>query len=138
MENFKDAVSIYNEAASVERSKYHLTLGKLIAFLKDKNLDTRVRYDVGGSPGSAHSYRGIYSDLAFDTYDYVTTAGQLLLRANDANGREYEGYKGGLYRMGDKTPLWLAEYGEGSGLAIVSIEEKNGDIILLTRDIHDE
>lgn len=61
-----------------------------------------------------HSYRGFYDQLAFEPTKNVTVA-EMLKDALSALGTTYEGYKGGEYRMGGSTIVWLAEYGSSCG-----------------------
>lgn len=57
-----------------------------------------------------HSYRGTYSELAFEPKRNAT-AGEMLEAARSALGATYIGYKGGEYTMGEYTPVHLAYYG---------------------------
>lgn len=84
------------------------------------------------------SYRGSYAHLCIEPaseteFDPVETVGDLLALANGANGETYEGYKGGHFTMGDASPIWIAKYGEASGVAltdIVPIEGDQGQLLL--------
>jgi len=89
-----------------ERAETQMTLGKLIAML-----DAMAPADMVANLCSAHSYRGYYSDLAFERGEGLREAGALLAECRDAMGRMFEGYKGGDYVMGERTPVWVAEYG---------------------------
>lgn len=89
-----------------ERARSQLTLGKLIDALEGLPADAAV-----ADLGEDHSYRGYYSDLAFEPEVAETTAGELARRLRrDCLGSVYEGYKGGEFRMDHTTPLWVAEY----------------------------
>lgn len=57
-----------------------------------------------------HSWRGDYSQLAFEPADHVTV-GEMLKCAIAAKGASYEGWKGGTYQMSDYTDVYLAERG---------------------------
>lgn len=57
-----------------------------------------------------HSYRGDYSQLAFEPAKNITI-GEMLNCAKEAHGTTYEGYKGGKYKMEDYTDVYIAEYG---------------------------
>ena len=61
--------------------------------------------------GNPHSYRGDYSDLAFQPAANVTVA-SMLSAAREALGSTYHGYKGGAYTMHEYSRVWLAWYGE--------------------------
>lgn len=58
-----------------------------------------------------HSYRGFYECLAFEP---KTTAvvGEMLKCAKEALGATYVGYKGGEFKMGPYTDVYLANWGE--------------------------
>ena len=89
-----------------QRAETQMTLGKLIAALETMPAETVIP-----SLCSPHSYRGYYSDLAFERGELECTAGKLLERCRGAMGREFQGYKGGDYLMGENTPVWVAHYG---------------------------
>lgn len=97
-----------------ERAETQMTLGKLIAVLEGMEPMTVL-------PGlrNAHSYRGYYSDLAFEEGG-ENTAALLLEHCREAMGREFGGYKGGDYLMGENTPVWVAHYG-CCGLKLIGI-----------------
>jgi len=130
------AIAAIIAAGEQERSRYHLTLGKLISLLADAGEDDVVSFDVGGYPEYFYSYRGYYSDLALSAQSREQTAGRLLGWAKDALGATFAGYKGGDYVMTAATPLWMAEYGR-CGRAIVGYSKTDGAIVLLTKDMED-
>ncbi len=57
-----------------------------------------------------HSYRGYYSELAFEPALNVTV-GSMLAAARSAKGATHQGWKGGDYAMDGYTECWLAERG---------------------------
>ena len=59
---------------------------------------------------SPHSYRGDYSELAFEPAENVTV-GKMLQCAREALGTTYKGYKGGDFKMDEWTSCNIAEYG---------------------------
>ena len=89
-----------------ERAETQMTLGRLIAVLKAMPPNTQVANLIG-----LGSYRGYYSDLYFDQEHGTRPAGELLADCEAAMGREFTGYKGGEFLMGENTPLWVASYG---------------------------
>lgn len=100
------------------------TLGALIDALEKCHESASVHFDFAYFvPGELRSYRGDYAHLAFayDKKNKVTVV-ELLERCREALGKCYEGYKGGTYRMDRDTPLWVAEYGEATGTALVGVE----------------
>lgn len=123
------------ESSRMTRSGYHLTLGKAISMLETVEPSRLVEFDKGGSPSDAHSYRGYYSDLAFEPVSGVITASAFLAELKDSLGRSFEGYKGGDFPMTDTTPLWAAQYGS-CGRAIVGVQADGaGPVILVTREV---
>ena len=89
-----------------ERAETQVTLGKLIAVLESMPEGAEV-----ANLNSAHSYRGYYSDLAFERDEGTRPAADLLAECKAAMGQVFCGYKGGDYVMGALTPVWLANYG---------------------------
>lgn len=89
-----------------ERAETQMTLGKLI-----EALEAMAPADMVANLNAAHSYRGYYSDLAFERGEGMREAGALLEECRAAMGRVFEGYKGGDFVMGERTPVWVAEYG---------------------------
>lgn len=98
-----------------ERAASQLTLGKLIAALEAMPKDAQVV-----NLNHAHSYRGYYSDLAFELGAGTRPVGDLLAECRAAMGQVFEGYKGGDFVMGALTPLWVSEYGH-TGLKLLAI-----------------
>lgn len=99
-----------------ERAETQMTLGKLIAALEAMPADAQV-----ANLRDAHSYRGYYSDLAFERSDDTRPAAELLAECKAAMGQVFEGYKGGDYVMGALTPLWISTYGRSSGTKIMAV-----------------
>jgi hypothetical protein len=110
-----------------ERSGTQWTLGKLIAALE--TLGDRLVEGIG----KPHSYRGYYCDLAFDRMAEPRKASDILADARGCMGREFTGYKGGDFLMGESTPVWIAAYGH-CGRKIVGVDVEQNPIALLTRE----
>ena len=87
-----------------------MRLGDLIKFLEDRRPERLVALGFA----QPHSYRGIYSDLAFQPKANVTV-GEMLAAAKSALGTTYEGWKGGDFTMTGWTECWLAQRGHGDG-----------------------
>lgn len=125
-----------NEAGKRERANYHLTLGKLIEALEavpDKTIP--IWFDKGrGSPGGLGSYRGYYSDLAFET-GAPCMVDSVLKHAKKALDTIFEGYKGGDFLMDADTPLWRSEWGECSGVAIMDIRVEPYKVTMITKKV---
>ena len=114
-----------NARAQKERAQSQLTLGALIALLEDEEDDS---LPVRGL-GALHSYRGYYSDLAFEPTTSIVTVHDVLTEARSAMGRTFEGYKGGDYLMGEHTPLWVSQYGTPSGYKLITLT-REGDLLV--------
>ena len=89
-----------------ERAETQMTLGKLITALEAIPEGAEV-----ANLNHAHSYRGYYSDLAFERDEGTRPASELLAECKAAMGQVFCGYKGGDYVMGALTPIWVATYG---------------------------
>lgn len=89
-----------------DRAATQMTLGKLIDKLE--SLPKESKLEGWGSP---HSYRGYYSDLAFERIDENKTVGEFLKLCRKCMGEVFQGYKGGDFQMGRNTPVWFANYG---------------------------
>lgn len=123
-----DTMSI---ALANERNKYHLTLGELIKHLEtncaeDQIIEIDYKENDYAFPNECmliepHSYRGYYSDLAFETAEARQTVRELLIVVKECLGREFAGWKGGLFKMNEDTPLWISWHGCSSGLAIIAV-----------------
>lgn len=128
------------ESARLERAKYHLTLGELIESLDALAPKTIIAFPDGRYPGTEHSYRGYYSDLALEPTDTPITAEELHKQLSAALNKTYKGYKGGEFAMYGDTPLWCAFEGN-KGFAIIdetldrtgSCDDSEGTLILVTK-----
>ncbi|MFJ4828439.1 DUF6085 family protein [Streptomyces sp. NPDC088747] len=90
-----------------------MTLGELIETLAGK--DPGHVLPLGFN--NPHSYRGSYTDLAFEPARNISVDA-VLASARSALGKAFQGYKGGTYVMGEDTDVWLSPYGEASGESI--------------------
>jgi len=100
-----------------------MTLGELIEFLEARDPERAV--PVGFA--KPHSYRGYYSELAFEPAKDVTV-GSMLSCARDSLGHTFTGYKGGEYKMGEYTDVYLANYGDtGEGIGPVLLSFMVGE-----------
>lgn len=113
-----------------ERSESQVTLGEMIMTLKNFPQDT----EVVGVSAECDSYRGYYSDLAFEPGN--TTVGKLLEVAESALGKTFERYKGGDFTMNKITPTWCANYGS-CGQKIVSLIYEGEKVIAGLEDDDD-
>lgn len=100
-----------------ERAKTQMTLGQLILRLEKllaKNPNLKIRLH------DPHSYRGYYSDLAFEV-EVERNIREVLSDAKYALDSEFTGYKGGEFIMDKDTPIWLSNYGYNSQLRLIAI-----------------
>lgn len=121
MNNMQRLVDAIDESARIERSRYHLTLGMLISELELVPTDFEVWFQGGGTkigwgqfPGKLLSYRGYYSDLAFTPVNREVKAGD--------------------FTMTETTPLWVAEWGDASDIAVVDFKPRaysNASVLVL-------
>lgn len=79
-----------------------MTLEELIDALRFIPASTPVEYGFG----SPHSWRGSYSELAFQPVR-KTTVGAMQIHAQSALYATFTGYKGGTYRMDPDTPVHI-------------------------------
>ena len=124
MQAIINQISMDNQA---ERAETQLTLGGLIAILEKMPADLHI-----SGLGEVSSYRGYYTDLAFDPDDAPKLVPTLLHECKEAMGQPFQGYKGGTFYMCANTPLWVARYGEG-GLRLLGIRS-NGTPVTAEED----
>lgn len=114
-----------------------LTLGEFIAKLKSCPQDVWVEFDFCSFvPDGCDSYRGYYEDLALgfrESDSEELTVAQLLEEMQEANGREFSGWKGGEFEMGDSTPLWVANRGDATGTAVTGVKSYHYKVVIKTR-----
>ena len=85
----------------------NMTLGKLIEWLEAQDQDLIVK-DGFGSP---HSDRGSYYELAFSP-EPESKISEMLTHAKSALGATFTGWKGGDFKMGEWTSVYIGKYGE--------------------------
>lgn len=117
-------VDLINKTERKNRSETQMTLGEIIDVLSALDPDRKV---VG--LGTLDSYRGYYSDLAFEPDAGWRTVSELLQECRSAVGKAFEGYKGGEYVMDLDTPLWLSPWGEVSGLKLIGLKTDEDPIV---------
>ena len=116
-----------------------ITLGELIAKLENQNPEDRLAVQYGGSVLAVEgvgSYRGYYSDLAIEPVSgpFGTVAeGLEILRG--AVGQTFEGYKGGDYRMTNRTLVWVEHYGNYSGQGVTGIGVVEDVVVITSEEI---
>lgn len=136
-----DLQNILDNAAQAQRSEKlktspQLSLGEIIIRLEtvgDK--EKKVYFDFENAfPTTIGSWRGSYDELAlsFDFEGDSPTTTSLLKDFKFAVGGTYQGYKGGEYTMGKRTPVWVANYGNSGNTGIVGIKETDYSVIIET------
>lgn len=138
-----DMQTLFNNFAAAAKAdalsdKPIITLGELTAKLEafDGSLELAVQY---GNTMLAYdevgSYRGYYTDLAIEPRAEVTgTVADALADLHDANGETFTGYKGGDYYMNNRTLVWVAHYGEASGIGVTGVELVDGVVVITSAD----
>ena len=99
-----------------------------------------VYFDNGLPVRRLISWRGRYNELTLDCGekdDAPRTVADLLKDAKEADGKTFQGYKGGDYVMGRHTAVWADEWGEYHGLGIAGIEVTDGRVIVRRIDLGD-
>ena len=119
-----DIQEIINNAMKAKRAddmltSSQLTLGELILKLEaidDKTLPV-IFDDKKYYPTGVESWRGSYRELAinFSTNSCQMTTKGFLALLKHTIGKEFMGYKGGMFLMGKTTPVWVANYGDSAG-----------------------
>lgn len=136
------------EKARAEEMKTsaQLVLAELILKLEavgNKNLP--VKFDGPGHyPTCIDSWRGSYCELALNhrpDREERLSVWDVVALLKRSIGATFHGYKGGLYKMGKTTPVWVASYGDDMGFredaytAVVDVKEETAAIIIVTAGI---
>lgn len=118
-----------------------LSLGELIAKceeilrIADRGDEMTVWFDFEyAQPTTLASWRGVYAELAlgFDFANSSVLLPAFITMLKSADGAVMEGYKGGNYYMGLRTPVWVANYGHAGETAIVGVLDAGWKVVLLT------
>ena len=87
------------------------------------------------------SWRGSYNELAieYDCDEKAFTAGRFLTLCKKAVGKKYRGYKGGIFIMSKKTPVWIANWGNCNSVrdgycGVVDIIHKDKKVIIVGKE----
>jgi|GEM_PF-1653084 len=130
-----------NRAKTLANSD-QLTLGQMIEKLKpivekqkDREEEAKVRYDFEYLfPTTIDSWRGSYNELALnfemDGKELTVTEFYNLLTASV--GKVFEGYKGGDFKMSERTPVWVANYGRSGSTAVIDIIDDGYQVLIMT------
>lgn len=118
-----------------------LSLGEMIERLEkmsEEALERVVVYDFGHFyPQKLMSWRGIYAELALDYVDNQKTnplkGKEFLELLKEAVGKEFEGYKGGEFRMSKDTPVWVANWSHSGHTAVSDIVDCGYHVVIMTK-----
>jgi hypothetical protein len=142
------AMQAVNEQITQEFNKEPIkTLGEIILLLKSQPQDNRVDLDFDSSYDlfRLNSYRGYYQYLALDYNNTQgtqlkpnNTVSQVLKLFEDAEGREFTGYKGGEFLMHSKTIVFVSPYSTASERMLVDIKKKPKNVTVICTKIHVE
>lgn len=86
-----------------------MNLGKYIETLQ--SFDPTIELEMG--LGNPHSWRGNYSELAFEPKPNMTV-GEMLEEAKGAVGKTFTGWKGGEFKMDEYTSVHVDYVGRWS------------------------
>ena len=119
------------------KSSPQWTLGELIVALE--TIESRklpVYLDDLKIPTHYISWRGSYDELAieYDEKSVPLTVEQFLSKSVNALDETFIGYKGGEFRMGRRTPIWVDHYGEGGHRGVVGIKQQSDRVIIKTKE----
>jgi hypothetical protein len=125
--NIEDIIGnvVARERAEEIKTSQQLILGELILKLEaieDKHKP--IIFDGGKyHPSCINSWRGSYEELAieYEELGRPLSTKHLLILLRNAIGSIFYGYKGGEFKMGKTTPVWVANYGHSEGF-----REENG------------
>jgi hypothetical protein len=138
-----DFQTLFNNFAAAAKAesladKPIITLGELIAKLeaKDAAAELAVQYfDQVLGYGNAESYRGYYSDLSIDPISgSLGTVADALKDLRAAVGQTFTGYKGGEYKMTNRTLVWVAQWSTCPGLGVTGVEVIDGVVVITSAD----
>jgi hypothetical protein len=138
--NFADALMAQVAIAKQEAlaKTEILPLGELIARIEAQPQDQPIKVERQGklhNPGDVDSYRGYYSDLYIDfTSGEERTTGDFLDNLVAAEGKSFEGYKGGDFTMDQFTPVWVDMYSCCDGTGAIGVESRDGVTVITTGD----
>ncbi len=115
-----------------------LGIKEIVELLRLQDQEKSVYFDfLNFRPtGEVDSYRGYYSDLAIEWGGDCDCKVEDLVKVLDsAIGKTYEGYKGGEHIMSEDTKVWVSNYGESSGTAIVGVRDDDWRVLLITQQM---
>lgn len=134
--DFSDALNamMVSQRAKEFASSDQLSLGELVLKLEAiKDKTKPIVFDFGNSaPCGLDSWRGVYAELSLHYGDVgKTSVSDVLGWLKDANGKTFEGYKGGDFTMSRQTPIWVANYGESGVVGYKGSEEYHPSVMVV-------
>jgi hypothetical protein len=116
-----------------------ITLFQLLTSLKTEpeSFEIGIDFNDKATPAFIISYRGDYEDIAVE-YEFVKPGESGISVRDFINrieraGPFLHGYKGGLYPVDLRCPMWVAQDGEVSRRVITGIRRKNRFIEIQTK-----
>ena len=119
-----------------------MVLGEWIDTLAALPADYLVEMDTGNLPTRLCSWRGVYAELTLDSEPPAgrygnrpvepRTVAALLKDARAADGKTFEGYKGGDYAMSLTTPIWADEWGDYSRRIVTGVAMRDTRVVVTT------
>lgn len=131
MDNIERQIALINSVAKDQRKDVMMTLGKLLKSLKLEEKEELI----SGLSAKGGSYRGYYSDFAFEPGSTTVEELQAYIEG-EVIGKTFTGYKGGDYVMDENTTVWCAGYGS-CGKPIVACKNIGGVFHIILGDDED-
>jgi hypothetical protein len=131
---------VTDDTTTAKDGEKPLRLGELITLLESLPSECSIRFYEGENVGPFMSWRGAYDMLSLEpngggTYWKCGTVGKVLQNARSAVGAPFTGYKGGEFRMTQQTFVWADAYGECPGRAVIGVERRDDEVLLVTKVI---
>lgn len=118
-----------------------MNLGTYIDTLAALDPTLTVVFDNGRVPIGLSSWRGRYEELTLDSDSAdqaePPTVAALLTDAIEADGKTFQGYKGGDFVMSRRTAVWADEWGHYECWAIAGVEVGKGRAVIRRMNIED-
>lgn len=138
--------AVAQQRAESLKDSPQLLLGELILKLEAiVDRDLPVVFDfMPASPEYVCSWRGSYNELAIVFGSEEKSGHSTLATLRAAVGKTYSGWKGGDFKMGKATPVWVVGEsgysgveiaGEYKTLGIVDVRVDDGKIVIVTQEM---
>lgn len=107
-----------------------MRLGELLEKLEACNPLLPVVIAGDSSPSLIESYRGFYDHVAIVPGEKIINCEEFAEMVLTAIDGKFEGYKGGTFRMSERTPVWVSEHGEVSCVGVTAVVETLNQVVL--------